>query len=46
MTKITDAMLDAIKAVKGKKNPALWDTRCEQYMRNNGKDTVKKSTTS
>jgi len=46
MTKITDAMLDAIKAVKGKKNPALWDTRCEQYMQNNKKDTVKNTSTS
>jgi len=31
---------------KGKRNPALWDNRCEQYMRNNKKGTVKKSTTS
>ena len=46
MIKITEEMLDAIEAVKGKRNPALWDPRCEQYMRNNPKGTVKKSTTS
>jgi len=46
MTEITDEMLDVIEKVKGKRNPALWDNRCEQYMRNNPKGTVKKSTTS
>ena len=46
MIEITDEMLDAIEAVKGKRNPALWDPRCVQYMRNNSKGTVKKSTTS
>ena len=46
MTEITDEMLDAIEAVKGKRNPALWDKRCQQYMRNNPKGTVKKSTKS
>ena len=46
MTEITDEMLDVIEAVKGKRNPALWDNRCKQYMRNNPKGTVKKSTTS
>ena len=46
MTEITEEMLDAIEAVKGKRNPALWDPRCKQYMRNNPKGTVKKSTTS
>ena len=46
MTEITDAMLDIIEKVKGKRNPALWDNRCEQYMLNNKKCTVKKSTTS
>ena len=46
MIEITKEMLDAIEAVKGKRNPALWDPRCEQYMRNNEKSTVKKSTTS
>ena len=46
MTEITEEMLDAIEAVKGKRNPALWDKRCQQYMRNNPKGTVKKSTKS
>ena len=46
MTEVTPEMLDVIEKVKGKRNPALWAPRCEQYMRNNSKDTVKKSTTS
>ena len=46
MTEITDKMLDIIEKVKGKRNPSLWDPRCEQYMLNNKKGTVKKSTTS
>ena len=46
MSELSTEMLDAIEAVKGKRNPALWDPRCEQYMRNNPKTTVKKSTTS
>ena len=46
MTEITPEMLDVIEKVKGKRNPALWDPRSEQYMLNSKKDTVKKSTTS
>ena len=46
MIEITDEMLDIIEKVKGKRNPSLWDPRCELYMRNNKKGTVKKSTTS
>ena len=46
MTEITDEMLDVIETVKGKRNPDLWYKRCQQYMRNNPKGTVKKSTTS
>ena len=46
MIEITEEMLDVIETVKGKRNPALWDKRCEQYMRNKPKGTVKKSTTS
>tara|TARA_Y100000356_G_C11047970_1_gene177164 strand:+ start:326 stop:469 length:144 start_codon:yes stop_codon:yes gene_type:complete len=30
--KITESMLDAIEAVKGKRNPAYWDNRCRRYM--------------
>ena len=32
---ITPEMLEAIKAVKGKANPALWDPRCASYMAKN-----------
>jgi|TARA_Y100000114_G_scaffold123874_1_gene119529 hypothetical protein len=46
MTELSTEMLDAIEAVKGKRNPALWDIRCKQYLENNQKGTVKKSTTS
>ena len=46
MTEITEEMMDAIEAVKGKRNPALWDPRCEQYQRKLAEGTVKKSTTS
>ena len=46
MIEITDEMLDIIEKVKGKRNPALWDNRSQQYMLNNTKGTVKKSTTS
>jgi len=46
MTELSTEMLDAIEAVKGKRNPSLWDPRCEQYLAKNKKGTVKKSTTS
>ena len=46
MIEITDEMLDIIEKVKGKRNPALWDPRCEQYLAKSKKGTVKKSTTS
>ena len=46
MIEITEEMLDIIEKVKGKRNPALWDPRCEQYQAKNPKGTVKKSTTS
>jgi hypothetical protein len=29
---MTEEMLDAIEAVKGKRNPAYWDGRCRRYM--------------
>ena len=32
MTEITSEMLDIIEQVKGKRNPALWDNRCESAM--------------
>ena len=31
---LTTEQLDAIEAVKGKRNPALWDPRCQQYLDN------------
>ena len=46
MTEITPEMLDVIEKVKGKLNHDLWDPRCEQYLANIKKGTVKKSTTS
>ena len=29
---ITEEMLDAIEAVKGRRDPAYWDGRCKRYM--------------
>ena len=29
---ITEKMLDAIEAVKGRRDPAYWDNRCKRYM--------------
>ena len=42
---ITEEMLDAIKAVKGRRDPAYWDGRCRRYMENqqNTKKDVKNS---
>ena len=42
---ITKEMLDAIEAVKGKRNPAYWDGRCRRYMekQENLKKDVKNS---
>ncbi len=37
---VTNEMLDVIEAVKGKRNPALWDTRCAQYLANKQKGSV------
>jgi len=41
---ITEAMLDAIEAVKGRRDPAYWDSRCRRYMekQENLKKDVKK----
>mgnify|MGYP003138248203 CR=1 FL=1 len=32
MPHLTKEQLDAIEAVKGKRNPSLWDPRCQQYL--------------
>ena len=29
---ITEKMLDATEAVKGRRDPAYWDGRCRRYM--------------
>ena len=41
---ITEAMLDAIEAVKGRRDAAYWDNRCRRYMekQENFKKDVKK----
>ena len=41
---ITEEMLDAIEAVKGRRDPAYWDGRCKRYMekQENLKKDVKK----
>ena len=31
---ITEEMLDAIEAVKGRRDPNYWDGRCKRYMEN------------
>tara|TARA_R100000781_G_scaffold24132_1_gene17867 strand:- start:1200 stop:1343 length:144 start_codon:yes stop_codon:yes gene_type:complete len=42
---VTEEMLDAIEAVKGKRNPVYWDGRCRRYMekQENLKKDVKKA---
>jgi|TARA_Y100000052_G_scaffold22369_1_gene23122 hypothetical protein len=32
MIKITEEMLDAIEAVKGRREPNYWDPQCRRYM--------------
>ena len=42
---ITDEMLDAIEAVKGGRDPQMWDPNCKRYMESqqNLKKDVKKA---
>ena len=42
---ITEAMLDAIEAVKGRRDANYWDNNCKRYMENqqNSKKDVKNS---
>jgi len=42
---ITEEMLDAIEAVKGSRDPQLWDPNCKRFMQNqqNSEKDVKKS---
>ena len=37
MNEITDEMLDIIEQLKGKRNPNLWDSRCQSAL------TIKKN---
>ncbi len=37
---LTTEQLDAIEAVKGKRNPQLWDPRCAQYLADKQKGSV------
>ena len=32
MNEITDEMLDIIEQLKGKRNPNLWDSRCQSAL--------------
>ena len=44
MIEITEEMLDAIEAVKGRRDPKYWDPSCKRYMekqRANKKDEKK-----
>ena len=41
MIEITEEMLDAIEAVKGRREPQYWDPQCTRYMEKN-KKAVKK----
>ena len=40
---ITEEMLDIIEKLKGKRNPGLWDVRCQQYLDNKSKTSSKKA---
>ena len=44
MTEITDTMLDIIEQVKGKRNPALWDNRCESAIKIKNAEKIDKKT--
>lgn len=42
----TEEMLDSIEAIKGIRNPAYWDGRCEQHFKLKQKNTKTKESTS
>ena len=44
MTEITSEMLDIIEQVKGKRNPQLWDNRCESAMKRKKSEKLDKKT--
>ena len=39
---ITEEMLDAIEAVKGRRDPKYWDPQCRRYMEKQKTKAVKK----
>ena len=43
MIEITEEMLDIIEEIKGKRNPNLWDSRCQSvFLRKKQEKVVKK----
>ena len=40
---LSKEQLDAIEAVKGSRNPGLWDPRCQQYLDSKNKSITKKT---
>jgi|TARA_R100000479_G_scaffold75066_1_gene36408 hypothetical protein len=42
MIEITEEMLDAIEAVKGRRDPKYWDPQCRRYMEALKSKAVKK----
>ena len=42
MIEITEEMLDAIEAVKGRRDPKYWDPKCRRYMESQKAKAVKK----
>ena len=39
MIEITEEMLDIIEQIKGKRNPNLWDNRCETALKKTNIET-------
>ena len=42
MIEITEEMLDIIEQVKGKRNPNLWDSRCQSALTRKKTEKVEK----
>ena len=42
MIEITEEMLDAIEAVKGRRDPKYWDPKCRRYMESQKTKAVNK----
>ena len=43
MIEITDEMLDVIEEIKGKRNPNLWDSRCQSALARKKIEKVEKN---